>query len=93
LYGILKLFCTPQEQQQWSDRFRAGGLGYGEVKKAILERFMDRFGSARCRRQELENEPEYVEMALRKGAEEARAVGLPLVRQVRDAVGIANRAS
>jgi tryptophanyl-tRNA synthetase len=90
LYGILKLFCTAQEQQEWSDRFRAGGLGYGEVKKAIFDRFMDRFGPARRRRQKLENEPEYVEMALRNGADKARQVGVPLVRQVRDAVGIVN---
>jgi tryptophanyl-tRNA synthetase len=90
LYGILKLFCSQAEQQEWSDRFRSGGLGYGEVKKAILDRFMERFGPARRRRQELENEPELVEMALRSGAEAARSVGVPLVREVREAVGISS---
>jgi tryptophanyl-tRNA synthetase len=88
LYGILKLFCTPDEQLQWADRFRAGGLGYGEVKKAIFERFMERFGPARKRRAELEDRPDYVEQTLRAGVEKARAVGGPLVQQVRDAVGI-----
>ena len=88
LYGILKLFCTAAEQQVWADRFRAGGLGYGDVKKAIFEKFMDRFGAARQRRVELEKQPEFIEQALRRGMEKARAVGVPLVRQVREAVGI-----
>lgn len=90
LYGILRLFCTPEEQVAWADRFRTGGLGYGEVKKAIFERFMDRFGQARKRRQDLEKEPEYVEDILSRGANRARAVGVPVVREVRRAVGIPN---
>ncbi|MBI3464257.1 MAG: tryptophan--tRNA ligase [Planctomycetes bacterium] len=90
LYAILRLFCTAEEQTAWADRFRAGGLGYGEVKKAILEKFMERFGEARRRRQELTKRPDYVEEVLRQGAERARQVGRPLVRQVRDAAGIPN---
>jgi tryptophanyl-tRNA synthetase len=90
LYAILKLFCTPEEQAEWADRFRRGGLGYRAVKQAIYDRFMERFSAARTRREELESQPDYVEEVLRRGAEKARAVTLPLVRQVRDAVGIPN---
>jgi tryptophanyl-tRNA synthetase len=90
LYAILKLFSTPAEQQAWSDRFRAGGLGYGEVKKAIFEKFMERFGAARRRREELAAQPDFVETVLRQGAEKARSVGVPLVRRVREAAGIPN---
>jgi len=87
---VLKLFCTPEEQLSWEDRFRSGGLGYGEVKKAIYEKFMDRFGAARRRRIELDKQPEYVESVMLRGAEKAREVGVPLVKQVRDAAGIPN---
>ncbi len=90
LYAILKLFCSPAEQAEWADRFRKGGLGYREVKQAIFDHFMELFGSARARRNELEEQPEYVEEVLRHGAEQARAVGRVLVRDVRDAVGIPN---
>jgi tryptophanyl-tRNA synthetase len=88
VYSILKLFTTPEMQAEWADRFRRGGLGYGEVKKAIFESFMEKFGPARRKRQELEQQPDYIEAVLRRGAEQARQVGLPLMRQVRDAVGI-----
>jgi len=88
IYSILKLFCTPQEADEWAERFRRGPLGYREVKQAIFDRFMDRFGPARRRREELEAQPEYVEDVFRQGVERARLVAEPLMRDVRDAAGI-----
>jgi tryptophanyl-tRNA synthetase len=65
-------------------------MGYREVKQAIFEKFMDRFGAARRKRQELEKQPEYIGEALRQGVARARAIGAPLVREVRNAAGIAD---
>jgi tryptophanyl-tRNA synthetase len=90
LFAILRLFCSPEEQAEWADRFRTGGLGYGEVKKAILHKFLERFGPARQRRGELARQPDFVEDVLRRGAERAREVARPLVQEVRAAVGIPN---
>ena len=91
LYSILKLFCGPERQQYWADRFRSGGMGYGEVKKEIFGLFMDRFGEARRKRDELEKQPEYLNEILKKGVERAREKAVPLVKQARDAVGIPNQ--
>jgi tryptophanyl-tRNA synthetase len=91
LYAILELFCDSETQASWADRFRSGGLGYGEVKKEIFNLFMDTFGPARRRRQELENQPEYLDEVLQKGVAQARNTASPLIKQVRDAVGIPNR--
>jgi tryptophanyl-tRNA synthetase len=90
LYAILKLFCDAETQAYWADRFRRGGLGYREVKQAIFDKFMEKFGPARTRREELIKQPEYVDEILKRGVEQARAVGLPLVREVREAMGIRN---
>lgn len=90
LYSILKLFCDAPASEYWEDRFRSGGLSYREVKQAIFDLFVKRFGPAREKRRQLEKEPEFVDEVLRKGAEQARRIALPLVRQVRDAVGIKN---
>jgi tryptophanyl-tRNA synthetase len=90
LYSVLKLFCDSETQAYWADRFRSGGLGYREVKQAIFDKFMEKFGPARTRRDELIKQPEYVDEILKRGVEQARAVGLPLVREVREAMGIRN---
>jgi len=88
LYHILKLFCEEAEQREWAERYRAGGLAYSEVKRALLEKFMELFGPMRQRRQELERNMDYVLQVLRDGAEKAREVGAKLVDEAREAVGI-----
>ncbi len=90
IFAILKLFCTPERTEYWADRFRSGGMSYREVKQAILDAFMDKFRSARVRRKQLEKEPDYVQEVLRRGVEQARAVARPLLKEVRDTVGIPN---
>ncbi len=88
LYAILKLLCDSEGQAYWADRFRSGGLSYREVKQALFDLYMKHFGPARQRRQQLESQPDYVEMVLKRGAEQVRKVALPLMEQVREAVGI-----
>jgi tryptophanyl-tRNA synthetase len=88
LYAVLKLFCNADEQAYWQDRFRSGGLGYREVKQAILDRFMEQLGPARARRKELEKQPELVDAVLDRGAKQAREVAIPLLQKVREAVGV-----
>jgi len=90
LYAILKLFCNSETQAYWADRFRSGGLSYREVKQAIFDKFMEKFGPARARREELLKQPELVDQILKRGVEQARSIALPLLHQVRDAVGIPN---
>ena len=90
LYAILKLFCSKDQQEYWADRFRSGGLGYREVKQAIFDLYMQTFGPLRARRRELDNQPEYIAEVLRQGAEKARKIAGPLVREVRAAMGIPN---
>jgi tryptophanyl-tRNA synthetase len=90
LYPILKLFCDEQAQAYWTDRFRSGGLSYREVKQAIFDLYMKKFEPMRARRRELDSQPEYVDQILKRGVEQARKVALPLLRKVREAVGIPN---
>jgi tryptophanyl-tRNA synthetase len=90
LFAILKLFCDSQAQEYWADRFRSGGLGYREVKQAIFDLYMQKFEPMRARRKEIELQPEYVDAVFKRGVEQARKVALPLLRKVREAVGIPN---
>jgi tryptophanyl-tRNA synthetase len=91
LYAVLKLFCDDEQQAYWADRFRSGGLGYREVKQAIFDLYMEKFAPMRARRKELDSQPEYIDEILKQGAEKARKIAAPLLREARAAVGIPNR--
>jgi tryptophanyl-tRNA synthetase len=59
--------------QECEDRLRAGGLGYGDLKKTLFERYWNCFAAARQKRAELAAHLDYVEQVLRDGAARARA--------------------
>jgi tryptophanyl-tRNA synthetase len=89
VFALFKLFSTPEEQQALAARYRAGGMGYGEAKKALLEKFESHFGPLRAKRDELAANPDRVEAVLRDGAARARAVARGVIDQARRAVGLA----
>ena len=68
LFAIYSLFATEDEKTALGERFRAGGLGYGEVKQMLLEKIDACFGPARQRRKELAAQPDFVNDVLRQGA-------------------------
>jgi len=88
LYSLYSLFATDQEKQAMAQRYRAGGMGYGESKKALLEKINQHFGPLRDRRRELANNPDQVETVLRDGARRAQAEARKTMALVREAVGM-----
>lgn len=88
LFEIWSLFATKSEQAEMAARARAGGLGYGEVKKDLLARVLDHFGPMRARREKFAADPGAVEEILRHGAERARRIAGPVLEACRAAVGL-----
>ena len=64
------------------------GLAWGEAKQRTVELIESHVGPMRSRYEELMAHPERVEDALMEGARKARAVALPLMQEVRAAVGL-----
>ncbi len=71
-----------------SQRYRTGGMGYGEAKAALFELIMDHFGPARQRRTELLQDPAYIDQILRNGAIAAGEQIEVVTRRAREAVGL-----
>lgn len=88
LYDLLKLMAPPGDFAVIDEAWRRGGSGYGDFKKKLLEIFHGTFGPARKRREELMAHPEEVEAVLRDGAERARRIALPIMKRVRESVGL-----
>ena len=91
VFALYKLFATPAEIESLAAKYRAGGFGYGNAKKALLARIDAYFAPARERRKELERNPGLVEEALAAGARRAREVARVTMRLVRERVGMASR--
>jgi tryptophanyl-tRNA synthetase len=85
---LLRLFASEDETAEWEARYKAGGMGYGEVKKRLLELTEEYFAPARERRRELENDPAYVRDVLRDGGMRARAVAQQVMERVREVTGL-----
>src|SRR5438874_7901503 len=50
VFALYSLFATDEERAALAERYRAGGLGYGEAKGMLLAKIDERFGPARERR-------------------------------------------
>lgn len=86
---LLKLLAPARVAADYEHRLRQGGLGYGDLKKALAEHYWNYFAEARGRREELLRDPGHVEQVLRAGAEKARTVAAQVLRRARAACGLA----
>ncbi len=88
LFKLHSLFAGPDERAALADRYRRGGLGYGQVKKELADLVEAHFAPFRARREALTRDPAGVEDVLRRGAERARAVAAQTLDRARRAVGL-----
>jgi tryptophanyl-tRNA synthetase len=87
LYTIYRAFARPDE----SAEFRRGleeGMGWGEAKEALCCRLEAELGPMRERYADLMAHPDRIEDILRAGAEKARRLSTPFMKQLREAVGL-----
>lgn len=88
VFQIHKLFLSASEQKVLADKYRAGGLGYGDAKKMLLETYMDYFSVLRARRASLEADPKKLDTILKDGAKKANAYAEKTLQRVKKAVGL-----
>jgi tryptophanyl-tRNA synthetase len=88
IFAMLKLFASAEELEEWKERYKAGGMGYGHVKKRVVELYDEHFGPFRERRVELEKDIDYVKDVLSSGAARAKAVAAETLESVRRVVGL-----
>ncbi len=85
---LLKLVADAATAREYEDRLRAGGLGYGDLKKALFENYWNYFAAARARRAQLAADIPYVEQVLKDGAAKARALAQKVLARARTACGL-----
>ncbi len=87
VFALYKLFAPPDRISDVADRYRKGGIGYGEVKKELVELIWNYFTPYRERRGELIKDQTYVRKVLLDGADKARYHADKTIYKVRKKVG------
>jgi tryptophanyl-tRNA synthetase len=85
---LLKLVAEPGTAKDYEERLRAGGLGYGDLKKALFENYWNYFAVARAKRADLAANMDYVEQTLKDGAVKARTLATKVLTRARWACGL-----
>lgn len=88
VFALYRLFATDSETSALGARYRAGGLGYGDAKKLLIEKIDRYFAEAREKRNRLAADPAIVDGVLARGAERAGAVARETMQEVREATGL-----
>lgn len=88
VFALYRLLASEEEVKALRDRYLAGGMGYGEAKQALFEKYWEYFEPYRERRDELENNPEEVEQVLIDGAAKAKELAVDMLVRVKQAVGL-----
>jgi tryptophanyl-tRNA synthetase len=85
---LLKLVSPADVSRDFEGRLRAGGLGYGDLKKALFEQYWNYFAPARQKRAELAANLDYVHQVLREGAQRAHSVANKVLERAKKASGL-----
>lgn len=88
IFKLYSYFATADEKSALADRYRAGGMGYGDAKKMLLEKVIETFKPFREERERLKNNIAYVKDILKKGSEKARIVASETKAEVWDKTGL-----
>jgi tryptophanyl-tRNA synthetase len=85
---LLRHLAPVEVAADYENRLRAGGLGYGDLKKQLFEQYWAFFTPYRAKRAELATNLDYVETVLRDGAARARAAATKTIERARKACGL-----
>jgi tryptophanyl-tRNA synthetase len=85
---LLKLVAAADGAKDFEDRLRAGGLGYGDLKKALFENYWNYFADARKKRAELAANLDHVNRILAAGAAKARTLAQTVLKRARKNCGL-----
>jgi tryptophanyl-tRNA synthetase len=91
VFQLYQLFAAAVDQEILANKYRAGGMGYGEAKQALFEAAWNYFANARERRAYFEQHPEEVQQILAEGAGKARQVAKVVLDRARSACGLGSR--
>ena len=88
IFTLYKLFASPEEQAALSNRYRAGGMGWGHAKEELFNVVNRELKPIREKYEAIISDPVKLDKILADGAEKARVIARTTVKRFRKAAGI-----
>jgi len=88
VFKFYSYLSTAEEKKSLAEKYRAGGFGYGDAKKLLLEKLMDELKPYREEREKLKQNTGYVTDVLKKGADKAKLIASATKAEVWEKVGL-----
>jgi tryptophanyl-tRNA synthetase len=88
LFALMELFSEPDVVVQFKEQRVEGSIRYGDFKQQLAKDIYAELAPIQERRRELEAKPAYIDEVLAEGAERARKISDPILREVKDLVGL-----
>jgi len=88
VFALYKCFAGKEEQQALADRYRAGGMGYGEAKQVCFETLNAELKGPREIYQQIRNDNTKLNGILESGRDKARVIARQVIDRVRGKVGL-----
>lgn len=89
VFEIYKAFANEEQVVGFAQAYQ-DGIGWGDAKQQLFELINAQLSEPRERYHDLMARPDDVEVILQEGAKKARAISVPYLEQIREAVGIAS---
>jgi tryptophanyl-tRNA synthetase len=86
VFQIYQAFATAEETENMRKKF-AEGIAWGAAKQELFEYINEHINGFREEYNKLMDNPDYVQKVLMEGAEKARAVSVPYIKELRNAIG------
>ena len=86
IYQLYKHFATPEQTAEFAEKFRAGGMGYGDAKKILFEQINSVLAAPRAEYERLMANTDEIDKILASGAARARVVAHETLSRVKRAM-------
>ncbi len=87
VFSLYKLFSTKEEQEKLANKYKAGGMGWGEAKQTLFEAINQQIKPMREKYTTLMQNKDEIDKILNTGGEKAREIAQEKINELRKAMG------
>ena len=88
VFALFKLFASKAEERGLADRYRRGGMGWGEAKQTLFTLLNSKIAPMRAKYDELMSDTSSMDAILAEGSRRARLIAANTIRRLKRAIGV-----